>query len=371
MSMPDCPPEMESGSTSEPEPPDLRIATTDRLPWPGLGEREAWLALPPEPEVHSRLLAEIPALRAIEARLPPEPAPSPGDAARILFWNVERLRHRRAIAARIADLVPAASLLAEVDVGMARSGNLHTVAALAEETGQGYAFGVEFVELGLGDPTERARHAGETNLAGLHGNAILSPHVLRRLAMLRLEEDGGWFDGSRGERRIGARMALFAQLEIAGRSVTLVCTHFESHTDPADRCRQMARLLDGIDAYDASAPVLIGGDFNTSTFARTHRLDAATLEAALAEDPERLRDPVAYEPLFALAAGRGYRWRDCNRTGQPTQRRRAADGRPAGRLDWFFCRGLGCRNAAPLPAVDAAGRIISDHDGILVTVMPD
>ena len=369
--MPDCPPEMETGDISEPEPPDLRITTTDRLPWPSPSEREAWLALPPEPGVHSRLLQEIPALCALEARLPRQPAPSPANAARILFWNVERLRHRKGIAARIADLAPAASLLAEVDVGMARSGNLHTLAALAEETGQGWAFGVEFVELGLGDAEERARHAGETNLAGLHGNAILSPHVLTRLAMLRLDADGGWFDGSRGERRIGGRMALFAQLEIGGRPVTLVCTHFESHTDPADRCRQMARLLDGIDAYDAHAPVLIGGDCNTSTFARSHRLDPATLEAALAEDPERLRDPVAHEPLFALAADRGYRWRDCNLEGSPTQRRHAADGRPAGRLDWFFCRGLRCRQPTAVPAVDAAGRILSDHDGILVTVVPE
>ncbi len=351
MSMPARPPETETGDASEAEPPDLLFATTDRLPWPAAGERRRWAATPPGDALHRRLLATIPAFGAIEARLPPAPPPPPPAAARILFWNVERLRHGAAIAARIADLAPAASLLAEVDLGMARSGNRHTVAELAGSLGQGYLFGVEFLELGLGDARERTRHAGETDLAGLHGNAILSPHPLARLAMLRLEAGGGWFDGGRGERRIGARMALLAQLEIAGRPVTLVCTHLESHTDAEDRRRQMARLLDGVEAYDPRAPVLIGGDFNTA--------GGAPGEA------------TPGEPLFALAAARGYDWHACNRAGEPTRRPPAGEPRPdEGRLDWFFSRGLRCRDPRTLPAVGADGRPLSDHEGILVTVTP-
>ena len=65
-------------------------------------------------------------------------------------------------------------LLTELDVGMARSGNRHTVRELARTMGAGYAFGVEYVELGLGDDREKAWHAGESNAVGLHGNAILS-----------------------------------------------------------------------------------------------------------------------------------------------------------------------------------------------------
>ncbi|MBT6727211.1 MAG: hypothetical protein HOA75_10715 [Deltaproteobacteria bacterium] len=38
----------------------------------------------------------------------------------------------------------------------------------------GYAFRVEFVELGLGDPPETAEFNGVPNEHGLHGNAILS-----------------------------------------------------------------------------------------------------------------------------------------------------------------------------------------------------
>ena len=369
MSVPACPPDAPS-EDPEAEPPDLLIACTDRLDWPEAAARAHWASLPADPALHRRLLAEIPALGAIEARLPRDPLPPPAAAARILFWNVARLREGPRIAVRLAELAPAACLLAEADLGMARSGNRHTVAELAEWLGQGYLFGVEFLELGLGDAEERRRHAGEGNLAGLHGNAILSPHVLTRLAMLRLDRSGRWFEDAEGERRIGGRMALLAQLEIAGRPVTLVCAHLESHTDPADRRRQMARLLDGIEAYDPEAPVLIGGDFNTTGFARSQRPEATRLRRALAAEPERLRRPEAHEPLFALARERGYDWHACNGAGEPTQRRLPGDDRPAGRLDWFFARGLRCRDPRTLPAVDADGRLLSDHEAIMVTITP-
>ncbi|MBT7205226.1 MAG: hypothetical protein HN867_17330 [Deltaproteobacteria bacterium] len=62
----------------------------------------------------------------------------------------------------------------EVDWGMARSKHRHTTKELAERLGWGYAFRVEFVELGLGDPPETAEFNGVPNEHGLHGNAILS-----------------------------------------------------------------------------------------------------------------------------------------------------------------------------------------------------
>ena len=71
----------------------------------------------------------------------------------------------------------------------------------------GYAFGVEFLELDLGDAREREWHAGQSNQLGLHGAAILSPHPLGRPALIRLESDGDWFDGRHGERRVGGRIA--------------------------------------------------------------------------------------------------------------------------------------------------------------------
>lgn len=348
---------------------DFVIDTVDRIDWPTVSQRRAWAAEATTREAHARLFASIPQLHQIEARLPPVRMPPAGRALRVLFWNVEHLRQVDAVASVIEACGAEVALLAEVDLGMARSGNRHTVGELAARLQAGYAVGVEYVDLAPGNLGERARVGGAEDLGGLHGNAMLSRQLLRGLAMLRLEAEGDWLDGSRGEPRIGARMALLAQVELAGAPLTLVCTHFESHSDPNERAAQMRLLLDAIERYDPHAPVLIGGDFNTSTFALAERSNPAHISAAPASDPRRLLEPERCEPLFEIAASRGYDWRRCNLLGISTQRRCPDEtSKPLGRLDWFFTRGLICRDPAVLPATDAQAEPVSDHQAIVVTV---
>jgi endonuclease/exonuclease/phosphatase family metal-dependent hydrolase len=287
----------------------------------------------------------------------------------IAFWNAERGKFLDASAKLLRGLDAAAYLLCELDLGMARSGQAHTARELAQRLGAGYAFGVEFLELGLGDAFERSWHAGEINEAGLHGAAILSAFPLERPALIRLESHGRWFDGANGERRVGGRIALVATLRIGGRPVTLVDVHFESHSDLPGRAAQMERLLDAIDAYAEGQAVLIGGDFNTSTLSRGWARGSG--EKPVLPEARRL-DPVPFEPLFEVAASRGYDWRACNTPGVPTQRTRP-DGTPPpplGRLDWFFSHGLQVFEPQTVPAVDEAGVAISDHEALVVTVHP-
>ena len=190
-------------------------------------------------------------------------------------------------------------------------GNRHTVADLRSRLGTGYVFGVEFVELGLGDARERAWHAGDCNLRALHGAAILSRHALaatRHWSALR--PSGRWFDGQFDERRVGGRIALMAEIAVAGTPVLFVSAHYESHSDPADRLEQTLRLLDAIDAHAPGTPVLIAGDFNTSTFALAEKDQPAAIHAALAADPVRLVAPMHHEPMFDVLARPGYGWRE-------------------------------------------------------------
>ena len=255
---------------------------------------------------------------------------------------------------------------------MARTGNRHTVADLARELGTGYAFGVEFVELGLGDARERAWHAGERNQAGLHGGAILSRHGCCDRPWCGSRCSGRWFDGRFGERRVGGRMAMMAEVEIAGRAVLLVAVHYESHSDPADRLVLTTTLLDAVDAHAPGTPVLIAGDFNTNTFALAGKDQRAIDAAALRLDPQRLVAPMRYEPMFAALQERGYDWKSCNLPLAATQRSRP-DGTPRppfGKIDWLFARGLRCTEPQIIPAVDAAGAAISDHEALAVTVTP-
>lgn len=331
--------------------------------------RSAIRAGPDHGAVHRRLAESLPALNRVEVALPPKPSTGALEAVRVAAWNAERAKYLAASAALLANVGADVVLLSEMDLGMARSGQHHTARWLARALGHGYAFGVEFVEFGLGDARERGWHAGEENRLGLHGGAILSRERLLRPAMFRLERDGNWLDGTHGERRVGGRIAMAGKLPVRGSEVAFVSVHLESHGDPAQRARQMAVLLDAVDAYHGDGPVVLGGDFNTTSASRHEIRIAPGVDELLRADPGRLLNPAPHEPLFEVAARRGYDWRSCN-TPDGTQRTRP-DGTPApphGRLDWFFVRGLEASEPATVPAVDAAGIAISDHELLAVTV---
>lgn len=343
----------------------------DSVTAPALAHRQALLDGPVTLDAFRRAFAATPALHQVEQR-PSRRGVSLGDTARIVFWNAERLKYFSPSVALLAGLKADALLLCEVDVGMARTGNRHTIRDLAAELDSGYVFGTEFIELGLGDLREQRQHAGETNREGLHGAGFVSPAPLARPALARLETSGRWFDGAFHERRVGGRIAMLAELALASGTVLLVSAHYESHTDPADRLVQTRAMLDAIDTHGPGRPVLIGGDFNTSTFTLAEKRDGDFVAAALARDPRRLVEPMRYEPMFALLRERGYDWETCNVARTPTQRTRP-DGTPEppfGKIDWLFARGLRCSDAAIVPAVDAAGSAISDHEALAVTISP-
>jgi endonuclease/exonuclease/phosphatase family metal-dependent hydrolase len=342
----------------------------DRLDLPSQAERDVVKAGPVALDAFQSAFKSFRCLDQIELRPPPAPPKSAPESARIVFWNAERLKYLDPSVALLGRLAADAILICEVDHGMARSGNRHRIAELAEALDAGYLYGAEFVELDLGDARERRWHAGATNAAGLHGAGIVSSHPLLAPELVRLERSGRWFDGAFGERRVGGRIATMAELELVAGPVLLASVHYESHTGPEDRLAQTCVMLDAIDRHDPRMPVLIGGDFNTSTFEVPISRQPDIVARALNEDSVRLVLPMRYEPMFEELKARGYDWEGCNRMGAITQRTRS-DGTPPppfGRIDWLFARGLQCGDAAVIPAVDGAGAAISDHDALAVTI---
>lgn len=286
-------------------------------------------------------------------------ASSGGDGVRVVAANLQRGRHLDAWGDLLAEVDADVVLLSEVDRGMARSGNRHVARELAERLGAGFAFAVEFVELSLGGEEERAAlPAGAHNAFGVHGGAILSRVGLERPAAVRLEFDGAWYPEDGPEPRIGGRLAVVATVG----GLVAVAPHLESHGGPSGRARQVADLLDLVEPYAAGRPVIVGGDLNTHTMDLSGRE-----EVGGALTPERFRDPVDHEPLFAAAAQRGYEWGAANPAG-PTHRTPRGPGNL--NLDWFLTRGLAATGPALVPAVDADGLAISDHDLLAVTVTP-
>jgi len=343
---------------------EIFSSVTAALPAPGHAEITAALTAEPTKAEHDRIARGVTALTAIEYRAP-ETVAVPRRPLRLAAWNAERLKYGPASAALLRDLDLDIILLSESDVGMARSGNRHTTRDLAAALDMGYAFGVEFVELGLGDDREREWHKGQRNHAGLHGNAILSRLPLHDLALVRLDAGGRWFaDRVNGkasgiQRRLGGRMALAGRIATDEGDFVVVSLHLESDSDANGRAQQMTRLLSAINGCYGNARMVIGGDCNT---------------AALPEiDETRPEDARAwfhrcdsYEPMFGVMQQGSFGWRTANDMAA-TQRMRP-DGHPQPpfrRIDWLFTRGLTASSPRTVAAVDAEGAAISDHDVVV------
>ncbi len=211
-----------------------------------------------------RQASRIPALHQIEIRQPTAPRAAPA-TLRIAAWNVERCQHGAASAALLRRTGAAVALLSEMDLGMARSGNRHTTRDLAERLGAGYAFGVEFVELGLGFGREIIDHAGLGNAGSLHGNAVVSAVTMRDPFLIPLDRGGDWFGLDWHHRRIGGRMALGVTVDLERGPVAMVSLHLENRSSPADRRRAIEAVLAGLDACAPGLPAVVAGDLNVPT----------------------------------------------------------------------------------------------------------
>jgi endonuclease/exonuclease/phosphatase family metal-dependent hydrolase len=324
-------------------------------------------------ERHRSLAAEIEALSEVELRqAATDAATSLRRPLRLAAWNLERCKHVEASASVLARAGCDVALLSEMDLGMARSGNRHTTRDLADSLadGTGYAFATEFIEIGLGNQTETAEHAGQSNTRGLHGNAIVSRLPLGDIALIPLEPHGGgtWWNLDWHHRRIGGRLALASTVEVRGRPVYLVSAHLESLPGPERREAQVRRILEHLDeTIGDRGPAVIAGDFNTANLPR--KGDRGWSGAGADEEPAWFDDPRPYEGMFAALADAGFDWSTAN-TPEPT-RRILANGRPEppfNRLDWFFVRGLRASNPKVWPAVDTDGSALSDHELITIDV---
>lgn len=317
-------------------------------------------------ETHARLLGELEAMHRVDVRAPRRARADGSGPLRVVAWNAERGRDPGAGAALLARARADVLLLTELDWGMARSGQRHAARDLAERLGCGYAYGVEFIELGPGDAREAAAVGGAENEVGYHGGAILSPLPLERARVVRLESRGDWSDDALGQRRIGGRIAVVAGVSWAGAEVALASVHLESHGSPATRARELAVLIEALDAERPGGPAVIGGDLNTSTLSPLELGARDRRRIAMGDAPEHFTHPVPHEPLFEVAAAAGFEWESANLRGVPTHR--TPRGPTSLKLDWILARGLDARDAEVIAAVGPTGAPLSDHDAVAATV---
>jgi endonuclease/exonuclease/phosphatase family metal-dependent hydrolase len=331
---------------------------------PSLEARAIWLDQLGAAETHERALTTVPCLRQTAVRQALTPAPLTG-WVRVGAWNVLRGRSPDALARTLNSAGVQIGLLSELDDGMARTRNVDTADAIAGALGFSSAFGVEFIELGLGDESEQEEAAGQSNNRGLHGNAIISASSLDEPEVVRLPGAGaGWFGADSSQPRVGGRMAVLATVAIDGVPVHVASTHLENRTTADHRAQQLEVLLDAVDERTNRGPAIVGGDFNTLGADVGVILDRAAVRALRQEEPWRFTWPVVYEPLFEAARAHGFVWTDSN-VAAPTMDHAWA-GLPdlvPMRLDWILVRGLVARRPAVVPANG-----LSDHHMVTVGV---
>jgi endonuclease/exonuclease/phosphatase family metal-dependent hydrolase len=318
----------------------------DRLTPVPQSVRDAFLALPPTREAHAAAHADVAAFRQIEVQ---QRATSASGTIRIAAWNLERCLYPEAAGHILQRNGVDLALLTEMDVGVLRTGQMHTIGRLAAQVGKSYWYALEFLELVPMPPPPGFPSNGDANTEGFHGNGIVASLPIENPVVIRLDEMADWFTAPMGsQRRIGNRMAVAATVS-AGTSRFVACSvHLENRTDGAGRARQMQTLLDALDGYAGALPVVIGGDLNTHVAPGGH------------DD--------AGEPLFAMAASRGYDWAACN-LAQPTTRTSIwSQSEGTRQLDWFCTRGVKVRDPTVVPALAEDASVLSDHELILVTL---
>ena len=278
----------------------------------------------------AEVMAKIPPFFQAEVHnLAPAPVRAP-ESLGVLMFNMERgvyldelgdfLEHCPAV--RSFDVI----LANELDDGCVRSGGKNTTLELAERLGMNAAFGLEFIELVNGaDPK------------GFHGNAIFSRWPIRRAQVVRLPEQYNWYFDR--QRRIGGRLAILAELDVAGTPVGVGTIHLENRTHGPGRQAQLKAVLAETDALFPGMPVILGGDLNTNTFDGRDK-DAIQAVAGSPELQRRcLEDVASWESCLVTAEKAGYRLLPDKAVA--TRRKPLPGGGHLDlRLDWLLVRGL-------------------------------
>ncbi|MDQ1559791.1 MAG: hypothetical protein QOD32_2851 [Pyrinomonadaceae bacterium] len=330
------------------------------------------------------------------------------DAAvvRATAWNIERGKQLDGIIRALRDhpVLRASDvlLLTELDYGMARTANAHVVREIALALGMNYAFAPCYLALNKGSGVE-ADVEGENERA-LHGNALLSRYPLRRVHAVSLPNGKDKMAGK--EKRLGQQRAVVADVQHPLGEFRAVSLHLDAHSTQRHRQRQMRLILDHLDSLTPRLPVLVGGDWNTSTYnsrravysilgyARRVAMGVGNVVRNHYPYPERWFERA----LFRELERRGYSYRELNALGVCTLHYDVGDaavntnmgdwipqwcfpfinwalkkheGRCSLKLDWFAGKEI---TLAPhtRPQVvgelrDAGdGAVLSDHDPIVL-----
>jgi endonuclease/exonuclease/phosphatase family metal-dependent hydrolase len=219
----------------------------------------------------------------------------------VVCWNINRgLQLERIIeflGRSKADLL----LLQEADLNARRTHHLHIARVIAQRLHLNYVFGREFQELTQGTRQSPA----------FHGQATLSPWPLSNARILRFQQQSNfwrphWFlpEIEPFQERLGGRLALVAEANVAGKAIITYNLHLESREDDRLRGFQLDETLKDAEHNKKDAPVVLAGDLNMDVSAGNV---AQRLERAGFDDAFR-KQHAATTPGSLFADGRVIDW---------------------------------------------------------------
>jgi len=323
---------------------------------------------------------------------------------RAVAWNVERGKRYEGLSTllrtdpelRDADIL----MLTEVDIGMGRSNNRNVPKEIAAELGMGYVFANYHIVLAEGDRGERGH--GIPNTKALHGCALLTRFPVLRFEAVELFERRDKFHAT--EKRMGNKRTLLCELLLPDGPLTVALVHLDPFAGPRNRAVQLGEIVDRMRRFGGKR-MLLGGDLNTNTFdlSTTRGLAYSLIWKMTRFSWQRMAeqymtpDENVERKVFETLRSGGLQidgFNDFNKgtiyydVYDPDLARKMLDyfprrvsqwmlrylerklapwaGRVPMRVDWFAGAGLTPRCPQVIERPTVEGRIVSDHNPILV-----
>ena len=252
----------------------------------------------------------------------------------IVDWNIDRGLQLNAVIDFLLSTNADIVILQEADLNARRTHRLNIAEEIARRLQMNYVFGREFQELVQGTKESPAYH-GQATLARWPISKPRLIHFSRQSSFWQPR----WFLPRMEpfQERLGGRIALVAEINIAGSRLVTYNLHLESRSNNELRISQIQEVLTDAARQTPECPVIIAGDLN---------LDASKDAAAMAFAAARFQEAVSAHGLPTTPSRRLFE--------------------PGHRIDWAFVRG---------PIQTSAGQIhsrvkASDHYPISFNVMP-
>ena len=183
----------------------------------------------------------------------------PPGSLRIVDWNIDRGLQLQAVIDFLASTNADILILQEVDLNARRTHRLNIAEEIARKLQMDYVFGREFEELVQGSKASPA----------YHGQAILAKWPISNPRLIRFSRQSHFWQPrwylpriEPFQERLGGRIALVANINVAGSELVIYDLHLESRANDELRFSQAQEVLSDAARQDPRCPLVIAGDFN-------------------------------------------------------------------------------------------------------------